>query len=82
MNMGYLDGNEFHVEAKDRGVAVWSNDELKRFLMLSKEDATTLGEELIYHASFVQEKHEPNGSFSCPICGLDTPHHHPHNLIK
>lgn len=51
-----LDGNEFHVEAKDRGVAVWSKDELKRFLMLSKEDARTLGEELIYHASFVHDK--------------------------
>lgn len=52
-----LDGNEFHLEAKDRGIAIWSKDEMKRYLMLTPEDARALALDLIYHAGFVDGRH-------------------------
>jgi len=55
-NFKDLDGNEFHVEAKDTGVAIWSKDELHRFLFLSNQDAEDLGEELVLHANLGCEK--------------------------
>ena len=48
-----LDGNEFHIEAKERGVAVWSKDEMKRFFMMTPEQARMFADDLILHASFV-----------------------------
>jgi hypothetical protein len=48
-----LDGNEFHLEAKDRGIAIWSKDEMHRFLMLSKEDAIALANDLLFHAGLI-----------------------------
>lgn len=53
-----LDGNEFHLEAKDRGIAVWSKDELKRFLMLTVEDARALAEDLLLHAKILDGRDE------------------------
>lgn len=45
-----LDGNEFHLEAKTAGIAIWSSDELKRYLYLSREDARRLAEDLMFHS--------------------------------
>lgn len=53
-----LDGNQFHVEAKDKGVAIWSPDELKRYFMLSKEDALRLANDLVLHAEMINEAQE------------------------
>jgi len=51
-----LDGNKFHLEAKDRGVAIWTKGEMGRIMMLDADMARDLADELMTHAQLVDGK--------------------------
>lgn len=53
-----LNGQEFHLEAKDRGVAIWTGNEMVKIIMLDPSQAKALAGDLILHASFVDNEHE------------------------
>ena len=52
-NFKDLDGNEFHLEAKDRGIAIWTKDEMHRILFLSKTAANELVTDLMLYLALL-----------------------------